>query len=402
MLRKAANKWLCKCHLSFPRYPIKFLNGTHFQQQFSSDCDLALKKYNQLTQNQQLYLETIKKDYERAITSRLTKHSSISEKFINKFHLLYEFYQEHCDILDNIIECHGLFIDSEMKDLAESEITSLKNDLSQCYNNILFEIEQSLQPTGGSIFLEIRSAAGGTESSVFAADLYRVYEAIALNKGYKWTILDDDFQDKGKIDQIIIEITGSDAGSMFQFEGGVHRVQRVPFNDTRIHTSTVAVIVSSKPDDINIEIKPDDLEISFTKSSGPGGQHGDSKKTKCKIYHKPSDTLITSQISRNASDNKDDCISRLKSILLKREIDSRTSDANQNMKKQVKHGERAEKIRTYNYKSGIVVDHRHKVEVINVIDYLTDPNKFMELHKKVSIAWQLEQLAEIANNLSMD
>ena len=400
MIKRGLYHCLSRCPLSILSTSIRNHSETFSEHQNSSNHTAILKQFNKLTHNQQLYLNKIKKDYEKANTARLIKHSLMSEKFISKFSSLYEAFNEHCTILDTIIECHELLNDYEMRDLAKSEISSLNLKLSECHNDILFEIEQSLQSSGGSIFLEIRSAAGGAESSVFAADLFRAYEAVATNKGYKWTVLDNDIQAKDIISQIVIDVSGPDVSSTFQFEGGVHRVQRVPFNDTRTHTSTVAVVVSPKPNNIEIKINPEDLEISYTKSSGPGGQNGDAKKTKCQILHKPTDVFVTSQSSRHAWENKDDCMKILNSILLKKELDSQTSDANQNVKNQVKHGDRGDKIRTYNYKSGLVVDHRYKVEISGVIDYLNEPEKFSELHKKVSAAWQLQQLADIASSLS--
>ncbi|XP_063674957.1 peptide chain release factor 1-like [Bolinopsis microptera] len=373
----------------------------NISQSSHSQIDI-IEKFDKLSSQQRLYLETIKKDYDDASLIRLVKHSQASERFLGKFSTLYTAYKEYCDTLDIIVECHELLNEPEMEEIARTDIVSMDSVLQSSYNDIEAEIMESLQPSGDDIFLEIRMAAGGIESSVFANDLFTMYENIAASRGCNWSVLEEDARGEIGIARVVVSISGPDALGVFQFEAGVHRVQRVPLNDTRVHTSTAIVIVTKKPHDIKIKIDEEDLECTYMRASGPGGQFVQRTNSKCRMVHKPSGITVTNQTSRLAQDNKKECLKKLSDILLREEIEANLSATEKTKKSQAMQGDRSDKIRTYNYKSGVITDHRYKVEVTGISDYLADPEYFMELHRKVSGVWQLQKLAEIAEGLGED
>ena len=382
-------------------YLINSFTRHHPLRYFSqSSSDEILKKFDKLSPQQRLYLETIKKDYDEASLVRHIRHSQASERFIGKFSPLYTAYKEYCNTLESIVECHELMREPEMEEIARADIVSMEKTLQLSYNDIECEISETLLPSGNNIYLEVRMAAGGLESSVFTKDLLNMYENIATSRGFQWTVLEEDSRGDIGIGNAIVSISGPDALGIFQFEAGVHRVQRVPINDTRVHTSTAVVLVTSKPDHIDIKIDEADLDITYMRASGPGGQFVQRTNSKCRIVHKPTGIFVTNQTSRLAQDNKNECLKKLAAILLKRELDETMSSTEQTKKSQAMHGDRSDKIRTYNYKSGVITDHRYKVEVSGILDYFEDPDSFMELHRRVTSVWQLQKLSEIAEEIT--
>ncbi|KAL5258221.1 hypothetical protein ACHWQZ_G013002 [Mnemiopsis leidyi] len=369
----------------------------HYSYKSSGDI---VKKFDRLSPQQRLYLETIKKDYDEASSVRHIRHSQTSERFIGKFSPLYSAYRDYCNTLDSIVECHELMKEPEMEDIAWTDILYMDRKLELAYTDIESEISESLQPSGNNIFLEVRMAAGGVESSVFAKDLLKMYETIAVSRGFQWTVLEEDSRGEIGIANAIVSVSGPDVLGVYQFEAGVHRVQRVPLNDTRVHTSTSVVLVTNKPDHIDIKLDENDLDISYMRASGPGGQFVQRTNSKCRIVHKPTGTSVTNQTSRLAQDNKNECLKKLAAILLKKELEENVSSTERTKKSQAMQGDRSDKIRTYNYKSGVITDHRYKVEVSGISDYFTDPDCFMELHRRVSSMWQLQKLSDIAEEIS--
>lgn len=371
----------------------------HFSQSHSPHNDI-IKRFDRLSPQQRLYLETIKKDYDDASLIRQVKHSQASERFIGKFSSLYTAYKEYCDTLSSIVECHELLHEPEMEHIARTDISLMDDSLQSSYSNIESEIVGTLQPSGEDIFLEIRMAAGGIESSIFANDLLRMYETVATNQGYSWTVLELDTRGDLGIARAVMSVSGPDVLGVYQFEAGVHRVQRVPINDTRIHTSTAVVIVTNKPSDVDIEIDEEDLEITYMRASGPGGQFVQRTNSKCRIVHRPTGIAVTNQTSRLAQDNKKECLKKLKDILLKEEMEENLSKDERTKKSQALQGDRSDKIRTYNYKSGIVTDHRYGVSAPGILEYFGDSEAFIEFHQKVTSVWHLQKLSEIAEELS--
>lgn len=222
-----------------------------------------------------------------------------------------------------------------------------------------------------AIIIEIRAGTGGDEAGLFAADLYRMYSKFAQKQGWKERVLDSNASTIGGYKEIIFELSGAGAYDQMQYEGGVHRVQRVPQTEKqgRVHTSTVTVAVLLKPKKTEVNISPSDLEISTYKASGPGGQYVNKTESAVRILHKPSGLVVTSQSERNQLQNKENAMSLLAARLLQKQEEDDLSKLTEERREQIGWAKRAEKIRTYNYPQNRITDHRinkswHNLETI--------------------------------------
>jgi len=213
-----------------------------------------------------------------------------------------------------------------------------------------------------SVIIEIRAGAGGEEAALFAADLFRMYLKYANSKNWKKTVLDCHYSDLGGMKHIVFELKNRDVFSEMKYEGGVHRVQRIPVTEKagRIHTSTASVAVLPKPKAAEIKIRPGDLKIDFYKASGPGGQYVNKRMTAVRITHLPSAIVVTSQTERNLGQNKENALAILEARLLERKEMEELKKLGEKRKAQIKWAKRAEKIRTYNFPQDRVTDHRNK------------------------------------------
>jgi len=222
-----------------------------------------------------------------------------------------------------------------------------------------------------SIIIEIRAGTGGEEAAIFAADLFKMYSKYATFQGWKQKILDSRPTSLGGFKQIIFEFQNENVFDLLKYEGGVHRVQRIPKTEKsgRIHTSTVTVAVLPKPKSTEIKIRPDELKIDFYRSSGPGGQYVNKRETAVRITHLPTGLVVTSQTERNQLQNKENALSILAARLLEKKMEEEQSKIGSERKAQVGWAKRCEKIRTYNFPQDRVTDHRiqkswHNIEGI--------------------------------------
>lgn len=213
-----------------------------------------------------------------------------------------------------------------------------------------------------SVIIEIRAGTGGEEAALFAADLYRMYSKYAASQGWKQKVLDSRPTELGGYKEIIFEFSNKDVFSKIKYEGGVHRVQRVPETEKsgRIHTSTATVAVLPKPKKAEIKINPQDLKIDFYRASGPGGQYVNRRETAVRITHLPTGLTVTSQTERNQLTNKENALSILEARLLEQKRRGEEQKIGQKRKAQIGTAQRAEKIRTYNFPQNRVTDHRIK------------------------------------------
>jgi peptide chain release factor 1 len=208
--------------------------------------------------------------------------------------------------------------------------------------------------------IEIRAGTGGDEAGLFARDLYRMYSRYAQTKGWNQRILDSNSSDIGGYKEIIFELSGLNAYDEMQYEGGVHRVQRIPKTEKqgRVHTSTTTVAVLLKPKKTEISMSPSDLEISTYKSSGPGGQYVNKTESAVRIVHKPTGLVVTCQSERNQLQNKETALMLLSARLLRAQEESDLSSLSAERREQIGWAKRAEKTRTYNYPQNRITDHR--------------------------------------------
>jgi peptide chain release factor 1 len=241
--------------------------------------------------------------------------------------------------------------------------------------------------------VEIRAGAGGQESALFAADLYRMYTRYAEAQGWKFEDLDSSASDLGGFKEIIFEITGTDVYKRLKYESGVHRVQRVPATEAqgRVHTSTCTVAVLPEAEEVDIEIKPEDLEINRCRASGKGGQGVNTTDSAVQIQHKPSGLIVYCADERSQHKNKAKALMVLRSRLLERKIAEENAKYAAQRKAQVGTGERNERIRTYNFPQNRVTDHRINLTLYNLsavmegaVDPIIEPLMANDLEEKLA------------------
>ena len=268
--------------------------------------------------------------------------------------------------------------ESELGQMAREEVSRLEAEEKRLGQELQWGILPPDPADSRNTIIEIRGAAGGQESALFAADLYRMYTRYAENQGWKVENLDSSASDLGGYKEVIFQITGQDVFKRLKYESGVHRVQRVPATEAqgRIHTSTCTVAVLPEAEEVDIELKPEDLDISVCRASGPGGQGVNTTDSAVQIIHKPSGLIVRCADQRSQQKNKARALTVLRSRLLEQKVAEENAKYAAQKKAQVGTGERNERIRTYNFPQNRVTDHRIDVTLYNlpaVLDGALDP-----------------------------
>ena len=338
-----------------------------------------------------LKIEEIKKEYQKILNQlsdpelisdwekfeKLSKEKKRLEKIIEK--------QKEIEETKNKIDENKTILkakeDSELVSLAESELP----DLQEKEKALKKELEEMLKndgagsepnsflrnkatTKGAAAIIEIRAGTGGDEAALFANNLFKMYSKYADSCGWKQKVLDSRPTELGGLKEIIFELKNGDVFSKIKYEGGVHRVQRIPETEKsgRIHTSTATVAVLVEPKAKEIKIKPDKIKVDYYRSSGPGGQYVNKRETAVRITHLPTGIVVTSQTQRNQLQNKENAMSILVARILKKEKEEEESKIGGKRKAQIGKAERAEKIRTYNFPQDRVTDHRIKKSWHNI------------------------------------
>jgi peptide chain release factor 1 len=283
--------------------------------------------------------------------------------------------------------------ESELALMAKEEIARLEADEKKLAQQIQFGLVPPDATDSRNTIVEIRAGAGGNESALFAADLYRMYCRYAEARGWKIETIDSNSSDLGGFKEIIFQINGADVFKRLKYESGVHRVQRVPATEAqgRIHTSTCTVAVLPEAQEVDVEIKPDEIEVTVCRASGKGGQGVNTTDSAVQIQHKPSGLTVRIADERSQIKNRAKAMTVLRSRLLEAKIAEENAKYAAHRKSQVGTGDRSEKIRTYNFPQNRVTDHRIELTLYNLanviegeIDPLIEPLMTHDLEEKLA------------------
>ncbi|HZL13573.1 MAG TPA: peptide chain release factor 1 [Verrucomicrobiae bacterium] len=283
--------------------------------------------------------------------------------------------------------------ESELAQLAREEVARLEIGEKKFAQQIQFGLVPPNPTDSRNTIIEIRAGAGGSESALFAADLYRMYSRYAEARRWKIEPLDSNPSDLGGFKEIIFQINGTDVFKRLKYESGVHRVQRVPATEAqgRIHTSTATVAVLPEAEEVDVEIKPDEIEVSVCRASGKGGQGVNTTDSAVQIQHKPSGLTVRIADERSQIKNRAKAMTVLRSRLLERKIAEENAKYAAHRKDQIGTGDRSEKIRTYNFPQNRVTDHRIELTLYNLanviegeIDPLIEPLMTNDLEQKLA------------------
>jgi peptide chain release factor 1 len=280
----------------------------------------------------------------------------------------YRSYRTTAEALDKTRAMIQDETDEEMRLMAREEAERLEADETELEQELRMLLLPKDSRDEKDTFVEIRAGTGGEEAALFAADLYRMYTRYSENKGWKVALVDENRTGLKGFKEVVFEIKGRGAFSRLKFESGVHRVQRVPVTEAsgRIHTSTATVAVLAEVDDIEVDVRPDDLKIDIYHASGHGGQNVQKVATAVRITHLPTGIVAACQDERSQLQNKMRAMSILRARLYEIELEKQQREITEERRLQVGSGERAEKIRTYNFPQDRLTDHRINLSVHNL------------------------------------
>ena len=296
---------------------------------------------------------------------KLMKEHASMEEIVSKF-------REYKKVKQSMEEAEELMQDPDMKELAEEEYYSSKEQLPKIEEELKILLIPKDPDDDKNIMCEIRAGAGGEEAALFAGTLFRMYSMYAEKKHWKLEVLNENETGLGGYKEISFMITGKGVYSRLKFESGVHRVQRVPDTESsgRIHTSTATVAVLPVVEDVEIDINPSDIKMEVFRASGAGGQHINKTSSAVRLIHEPTGIVVECQTERSQFQNKDNAMKMLRTKLYEIEKEKQDSEIANSRKTQVGSGDRSEKIRTYNYPQGRITDHRIGMSIYQMENFL--------------------------------
>ncbi|MCB1214350.1 MAG: peptide chain release factor 1 [Deltaproteobacteria bacterium] len=318
--------------------------------------------FSQIQEIEKRYLDLAQQMADPAISADAKRYQEIAKEHSSLTPLI-ETFQEYKKVQNDLEGNRELLKDPDLGEIAKEEIPRLEEALVRLEQELKVLLLPKDPNDNKNIFLEIRAGAGGDEAGIFAGDLFRMYTRYAELKGWKVELMESHATGVGGFKEVIAQIRGDQVYSALKYEGGVHRVQRVPKTESsgRIHTSTVTVAVMPEAEDVDVKIEDKDLKIDVMRASGPGGQSVNTTDSAVRMTHLPSGIVVVCRDEKSQHKNKAKALKILKARLYEQELREQAEARSSERKSMVGMGDRSEKIRTYNFPQGRVTDHRIKL-----------------------------------------